>query len=216
MKAIFLLATLALAPWSALADCSAARTFRNQLDTKVASEIPLTMNALVVRELTRFVCDPSGQRLYREGVKRLPIYRTLIQGALQTAKLPAELIAVPLIESGFKNEKVDGHASAGLWQIMPQTGRNLGLVVTEDIDERLDETRATQAALKYLRDLNQRYADWRLALKGYNEGEHRVDELINDLGTRDPWEIETQAEGPEHYLSKFTAAVYLLKSDGIL
>lgn len=216
MKAILLLAVLAWAPSLAHADCREAREARDRFHQVAASEIPLTMNALVLRELTRFLCHPDGRRHYRQAVTRLPIYRSLIDGALSAARMPRELIAVPLIESGFRNEKFDGHQSAGLWQIMPQTGRRLGLVVTETVDERLDEARATQAALKYLRDLNTRFADWRLALKGYNEGETKVDQLIADLGTRDPWEIELQAEGPEHYLGKFTAAVYLLKSDGLL
>lgn len=177
--------------------------------------IPLNMNAQVVRELAELQ-TADGQRAYRTARTRMPIYRAMIDAELARRGLPRELIVVPFIESGFKNQSVSSLGSAGIWQIMPDTGRRLGLVVNGDTDERFDEVKATAAALRYLTDLNKSFGDWRLALRAYNEGENKLQRLIDQYRTRDAWELETASESPEHYLARFTAYAYQLKSDGLL
>ena len=42
--------------------------------------------------------------------------------------------------------------AAGLWQIMPATGRTLGLDINNTVDQRYDPTDATYAAAKYFRN----------------------------------------------------------------
>lgn len=181
---------------------------------KSGDQIPVTLNKLVLKQLD-WLQTADGQKFYTNAKRRMPIYRKMIDGALAKAEMPRELIAVPFIESGFQNDAVSTLKAAGLWQIMPETGRRLGLVVNDTTDERFDEKLATGAALHYLHDLNEQFHDWRLALLGYNLGEVRVQGLI-DEGTDDPWAIEAQAESHDHYLSQFTAVVYQLQSDGLL
>ena len=63
----------------------------------------------------------------------------------------------------------------GLWQIMPYTGKELGLKRTYSYDGRHDVYAATSAALDYLAQMHKRFdGDWLLALAAYNAGPHRV------------------------------------------
>lgn len=62
----------------------------------------------------------------------------------------------------------------GITQIMPATGRRLGLRVDAEVDERCDLMKALNAGAKYFRFQMDTFKDVRLALAGYNAGEGAV------------------------------------------
>lgn len=84
------------------------------------------------------------------------------------------------------------------------------------VDERLDVQKETRAAMELLSDLFDLFQDWRFAIKAYNEGEDRVQGLIDKYGSRDPWQLEIQEEGPEQYLSQVMALMIILKNPSLL
>ncbi|HJT70845.1 MAG TPA: lytic transglycosylase domain-containing protein [Terriglobales bacterium] len=88
--------------------------------------------------------------------------------------LPAELAAVPLVESGFSPTAVSPKGAKGLWQLMPDTARHFGLRVDRILDERTDPLRATAAAVSYLKYLYATLGNWPLVLAAYNAGLGRV------------------------------------------
>ena len=69
--------------------------------------------------------------------------------------------------------------AAGLWQIIPGTGRRLGLEQNWWFDGRRDVLESTRAALDYLQELHEEFnGDWLLAVAGYNSGEGNVERAI--------------------------------------
>ena len=86
-----------------------------------------------------------------------------------------------MIESGF-NPAATSHAQAvGVWQFIPSTGKEYGLIINDVIDERRDPIRSTQAAIAYLSKLNKEFGgNWHLAMASYNAGEARIYKAIND------------------------------------
>lgn len=97
-----------------------------------------------------------------------------ILAEIRVRNLPPELLAVPLVESGFNRFAESPKGARGLWQLMPQTAERYGLNVRRGSDERQDSKRSTAAALSYLLDLYAEWGDWQLALASYNAGEERV------------------------------------------
>lgn len=107
-------------------------------------------------------------------LKKLPFYEATMAKALADAEVPDWLKYIPLAESRLKANAVSPAGAVGLWQIMPRTGRSLGLTINEQVDERLDTYKASVAAAKYLKQLHHQFGDWLLALAAYNCGPGNV------------------------------------------
>lgn len=98
--------------------------------------------------------------------------------AIEAHNMPMELALLPLVESRYDPTARSGASAAGLWQIMPRTGKHLGLKQNWWVDERYDITASTSAALDYLNGFYERYEDWQLALAAYNAGAGTVNRAI--------------------------------------
>jgi membrane-bound lytic murein transglycosylase D len=113
-----------------------------------------------------------------------------LQQKLKEYDLPDELLAVPLMESGYANIPQDrGIAARGCGSLSLRQREILVSKVGQGVDERLDVEMATDSALRYLNALYLRFKDWRLAIMAYNAGEGRIQRGINETGSRDPWSL---------------------------
>jgi len=92
--------------------------------------------------------------------------------------MPSEIALLPMVESAFNPEASSRSKAAGIWQFMPQTGKNFGLKQDWWKDNRRDITAATDAALNYLQKLHVMFGTWDLALAAYNAGEGTVQRAI--------------------------------------
>ena len=119
------------------------------------------------------------------------VYLPVIEHYLEMNGLPEQLKFLPIIESELVPQAVSTQGAAGLWQIVPQTARSLGLVVDNQLDERKDLNRSTEAAVKYLKRLRKRYGNWELALVAYNCGPGRLNRAINNCSTTGRWPTMT-------------------------
>ncbi len=100
----------------------------------------------------RVRCQSGNKDRMREALSQFHIYRPTILDALEAQNLTPELQYLPFVESAFNPEALSHVGAAGLWQIMPSTGRTLGLIVNSRVDERYDPRAATYAAAKYFRN----------------------------------------------------------------
>jgi len=177
------------------------------------SAFPLLVNAAVLDALNRYLGTPDGRRMIQHGLNRMPQYQELIDDYINEYGLPEELMAVPLAESAFQNAPPNKAPffSAGLWQFVPGTARAYGLVVGNGVDERIDVDKETDAAMRYLDALYLRFQDWGLAIAGYNAGEHKVQQAIDQTGIRDPWKLEQMGKLND-YLADVVAAALILKN----
>ncbi|MGH8584369.1 MAG: LysM peptidoglycan-binding domain-containing protein [Gammaproteobacteria bacterium] len=142
-------------------------------------------------------------------VDRASPYLHHIVQEVERRDMPAEIALLPIIESGFRPEAYSPGHAAGVWQLIPSTGRRLGLKQNSWYDGRRDVLASTDAALDYLQLLHEHFdGDWEHALAAYNCGEGAVDGAIkrNRLAGRptDYWALDLPAE-TERFVPKLLA-----------
>lgn len=102
----------------------------------------------------------------------------VIEPILKRNGVPDDLKYVVVVESGFSNV-VSPQQAAGFWQFVPATAQHFGLEITEDVDERYNVEKATEAACKYFKEAFARYNNWTLAAASYNLGMGGVDKQLS-------------------------------------
>ncbi len=137
-------------------------------------------------------------------------YFPIFEHYLSMNGLPDALKFLPIVESELVPYSVSVHGAAGLWQFIPATARAYGLIVDPYLDERKDAYKSTEAAVKYLKRLYQRFGTWELALAAYNCGPSRVSRVIQEKNCRDFWQIRDRLpRETQRYISRYLAASYV-------
>ncbi|PLW82526.1 lytic transglycosylase [Kineobactrum sediminis] len=121
-----------------------------------------------------------GQNNYLEALgPRSTLYLHYIVDEVERRGMPMELALLPLVESGLNPFARSSQHALGLWQIMPATGRQLGITSDWWYDGRRDLRESTAAALDYLQSLHDTLdGDWMLAIAAYNGGIGRVGRAV--------------------------------------
>ena len=85
---------------------------------------------------------------------RASLYLHYIVDEVQKRDMPMEMALLPLVESTLNPFASSSAHAAGLWQIMPATGKHLGLESDWWYDGRRDLRDSTRVALDYLEALH--------------------------------------------------------------
>jgi membrane-bound lytic murein transglycosylase D len=133
-------------------------------------------------EDVRFQLGQSDR--FRAGLIRSGAWEPHIAEVLANLGLPAEIAALPHVESSFDPYAYSKVGAAGLWQFMRSTGRRF-LRIDASVDERLDPYRETEAAAQLLTYNYRLLGSWPLAITAYNHGAEGVRRARELLGTDD-------------------------------
>ncbi|MBA4744281.1 MAG: transglycosylase SLT domain-containing protein [Muricauda sp.] len=102
-------------------------------------------------------------------MKRANKYFPIIEPILKKNGIPDDFKYLAVAESGLQNV-VSPAGATGFWQIMRGTGREYGLEVNDNVDERYHVEKATQVACDYLNKWKDRFGTWTLTAAAYNAG----------------------------------------------
>lgn len=219
--ALALMATTAPAVSSTIHDrrTSVAEAQRMAAVARQGGTFPIAVNDRVVRQLNVLLSTPDGRAYLKASLGRMRSYEALISERLERQGMPLELLAVPLVESGYRNLPPSDNPrhGAGLWMFIAPTARQFGLTVDASRDERLDVVAETGAAIRMLSGLHRRFGDWGLALLAYNAGSARVDRAIAQAGSRDVWQLTAQGhENDADYVPRVFAVILILHNRAVL
>jgi membrane-bound lytic murein transglycosylase D len=117
-------------------------------------------------------------------IERSKRYLFHIVEEVERRGMPAEMALLPIIESAFDPMAYSTRQAAGIWQLIPSTGRTYGLKQNWWYDGRRDIIAATRAALDYLQKLHAMFGEWELALASYNWGEGAVGRALEKNRTK--------------------------------
>ncbi len=144
-------------------------------------------------------------------IKRANRFFPLIEPILKENGLPDDLKYLAVIESNLNPLARSSAGAAGMWQFMQTTGREYGLEVNTNVDERYHVEKATRAACKYLKDAYQKYGDWLSVAASYNGGQGRIStELKRQLADQatDLWLVEETSR----YMFRLLAAKAIISA----
>jgi membrane-bound lytic murein transglycosylase D len=185
---------------------------------------------LIERERARIVTDhdlnpEDGRVRSQRGVKEQFIsglrisgrYMSQMRKIFRDEGLPVELAYLPLVESSFNVRARSSAGAVGMWQFMPETGRQF-LLVSDAVDERRDPLVSTRAAARLLKQNHRLLGNWPLAVTAYNHGTEGIFRAMDTIGTQDLVEIIRRYQSPtfgfasKNFYAEFLAAVSIAKN----
>jgi membrane-bound lytic murein transglycosylase D len=189
-----------------------ASTHKNTVWERLLSlySLPDIQNPRIDRELYWYLEHPASLAILQQ---RAEPYLHHILDEIEAKNIPGELALLPIVESAFVPDAYSKADASGLWQFVPATGREFGLLQNDWYDGRRDIYASTKAATTYLKQLSENFdGDWLLALASYNCGKGRVRKSIErneylNLPT-DYWSLDLPEE-TEDYVPRLLAIAKL-------
>lgn len=102
-------------------------------------------------------------------LKRANRYFPEIERILEDENVPEDFKYLAVIESNL-SEVTSPVGANGFWQFMPFTAKEYGLVINDEVDERLNLSKSTHAACTFIKNAHQLFGDWVNACASYNRG----------------------------------------------
>ncbi len=139
-------------------------------DLNFAEEkVPLNDPEVLERVDREFLVNTYWQSNALLLMKRAHKYFPIIEPILAKNGIPDDFKYLAVAESGLQNA-VSPAGARGFWQIMKATGKEYGLEINSNVDERYHIEKATQVACEYLKKWKDRFGSWTLTAAAYNAG----------------------------------------------
>ena len=121
-------------------------------------------------------------------MKRAHKFFPIIEPILAKNGIPDDFKYLAVAESGLTNV-VSPAGATGFWQIMRETGREYGLEVNSNVDERYHLEKSTEVACKYLKRWKDRYGSWALTAAAYNAGPGAINKYMGIQQVDNYWDL---------------------------
>lgn len=137
--------------------------------TFATEKVPLETFDVFERVDREFLVNTYWHSFMLLSFKRAGRWFPVIEPILKKNGIPDDFKYISIIESGLANA-ISPAGAVGFWQFMESSANMYGLEVNNEIDERYDVEKATEAACKYIRDARRILGSWTLAAASYNMG----------------------------------------------
>lgn len=126
-------------------------------------------------------------------MKRAHRWFPQIEAILKKHKIPDDFKYLPLIESGLMND-ISPKEAVGFWQIVKSAGKENGLEITDQVDERYDPVKATEAACRYLLKAYKKFGNWTSVAASYNRGMGGIERAIENQNVSSYYDLYLNEE----------------------
>ncbi|TAL62037.1 MAG: hypothetical protein EPN85_03485 [Bacteroidetes bacterium] len=125
--------------------------------------------------------------------KRANRWLPMIEQILKKNGVPDDFKYIALIESNLSNA-ISPKGATGFWQFVGSAAKQYDLEVTEEVDERYNVKKSTEAACRYFKDAYQTFGNWTLAAASYNVGIDGLQKQIDRQKTDSYYELSLNEE----------------------
>lgn len=143
-------------------------------------------------------------------IKKANKYFSVIEPILKRKGLPNDLKYLALAESGLSNI-ISPSGATGFWQIMKATGKERGLEINSEVDERYNLEKSTNAASNYLLEAYERFNSWTLAAASYNMGMSGLEKQMEQQKVNNYYDLLLNTE-TARYIFRIAAIKEILEN----
>ncbi|NJB72052.1 hypothetical protein GGR42_002543 [Saonia flava] len=180
-------------------------------DLNFANEsVPLEDPEVMERVDREFLVNTYWQSNALLLMKRANKYFPIIEPILAKNGIPDDFKYLAVAESGLQNV-VSPAGATGFWQIMKTTGREYGLEVNNNVDERYHIEKATEVACKYIQKSKDKFGSWTLAAASYNAGPYGIQKFMGIQKAEDYYSL-LLGEETGRYVFRIMAIKEILSS----
>jgi len=144
-------------------------------------------------------------------LKRAGRYLPHMEEMLRQSQMPVDLKYVAIIESALRPHVGSPKGALGFWQFMKETGRNYGLEINTDVDQRRNVFASTQAAIRYFKELYGMLGSWTLSAAAFNMGEKGLQAEIMAQKSDNYYDLYLPLE-TQRFVLRIIAAKLILSS----
>jgi membrane-bound lytic murein transglycosylase D len=176
-------------------------------------DFPVTVNDAVLGYVNLY--QTRLRDWFNRALTRGSPYMPRMKKIFKEEGIPATLAYLSIVESACNPNAYSRAKAAGMWQFIAGTAKRYGLTVDFWEDERFDPERSARASARYLKDLNDNFDDWYLALAAYNCGEGRIQKRLAHGAKDDFWDMRNKrslVRETREYVPAILAAI-LVASD---
>ena len=127
--------------------------------------------------------------------------------------IPDDLKYLMAIESNLSPKALSTAGAAGLWQFTKTAGREYGLVIDNEVDERYNIEKETVAACQYLKKSYARFGDWMTVAASYNAGPGGVSKRLTDQRQKSALDLLLLEETSRYMFRVLTAKLFFEKPE---
>jgi len=120
--------------------------------------------------------------------KRANRWFPVIEPILKQNGIPDDFKFLAVAESNLVNA-VSPAGAEGYWQFIKPTGQKYGLEINDNIDERYNMEKATQAACDYFKDAYQDFKSWTLVAASYNRGIEGIHKALDNQNVNNYYDL---------------------------
>jgi membrane-bound lytic murein transglycosylase D len=158
--------------------------------------------------LTNANLHATTQLIIKRANRAFPIMEPI----LKQYGVPDDFKYLAVAESGLINA-ISSAKATGVWQFMPETGKQYGLEISDVVDERYHLAKSTEAACKYLLAAKAKFGSWTLAAASYNGGVGGVNKQITFQGVSNYYDLLLTDE-TYRYVFRILALKEIMKNPG--
>ena len=140
--------------------------------------------------------------------KRTNKYFPVIEPILKEKGVPDDFKYLSVIESDLRNVTSPAGAK-GMWQMLKDAGRENGLEINDNVDERYHLEKSTRAACDYLIEAKERLGSWTLAAAAYHAGNYGIEKRLKVQMVDNYYDV-LAGENTERYVPRIVAAKEIL------
>ena len=113
-------------------------------------------------------------------LRRAGRWKPMLTKVLKKQGIPEDFFYLAVAESNLDNNAISYKNAVGMWQFLRDTGREFGLEIRADMDQRRHPEKATEAACRYLNKSYKKFNNWTLVAAAYNRGNRATQNALDD------------------------------------